>query len=279
MVVRAVYNNDEMTILSDSDYSINNGSNLKLGQTSVTIKYLDKTADVSITVNKSNGSNENQNDDKIKNSKFDNAKCVIKSISSVTDKETGKDYAIINTEITGIEKALNNDSYGYSYYLSPNGKLEDIEDWIKISIYQSPKDKLVFTIDSRDITNIDDLYSATNMYIYIRETVAKGGNQSIVASKAMKFEGGSALVEDNSELNVDEKNDMLSLSTDSNNGSNDSGDVSLVTTTQGQTSSTASPIKLPNTGNGFLIFGIVAIVVFGIVLFIRYEYLNRMMKQ
>lgn len=54
MVVRANYNSkDEPTVtLKDSDYSITNGTNLKVGQNSVTITFSGKSVNQSINVEK-----------------------------------------------------------------------------------------------------------------------------------------------------------------------------------------------------------------------------------
>lgn len=52
MVVTAYFNNSTSQVLSDSEYSITNGTNLRVGQTSVTITYQDKSVNQTITVEK-----------------------------------------------------------------------------------------------------------------------------------------------------------------------------------------------------------------------------------
>ena len=52
MVVKANYNNGTFTLLDSSDYTITNGTDLSLGQTSVTITYEDKSVNQPITVEK-----------------------------------------------------------------------------------------------------------------------------------------------------------------------------------------------------------------------------------
>ena len=52
MVVKANYNNKTSEILDSSSYSITNGTDLKVGQTSVTITYEDKSVEQSISVEK-----------------------------------------------------------------------------------------------------------------------------------------------------------------------------------------------------------------------------------
>ncbi len=52
MVVKANYNNNTSKTLNKSDYSITNGTNLQIGQESVTISYEDKSVEQPITVEK-----------------------------------------------------------------------------------------------------------------------------------------------------------------------------------------------------------------------------------
>ena len=52
MVVKANYNNNTSTILDSASYNITDGTNLKVGQTSVTITYEDKSVSQPITVEK-----------------------------------------------------------------------------------------------------------------------------------------------------------------------------------------------------------------------------------
>ena len=173
--------------------------------------------------------------------------------------------------------------------------MTNITGWVKVVDRQNASSKLSFTVDSRDLPNYSEVSKATTLYIYIKEVVTKGGDQSVVLSKGLKYEQGSATIEtyidgvkktDNAGANTQQS----SGGTDNNGGTNggtsggtnNNGGGSSnngQTQTQGQTTdTTASPTKLPYTGSSLIVIGIFLISLVGIGLFIRYEVLNRYVK-
>lgn len=221
-------------------------------------------------------------EEKAVNSNMSNSSCNLTKVQAYYfTSDSSKDYTLVDVEITGIARNLTNDSYEYAYYLSPDGNLKSITDWVKITDKQTASNQLTFRIDSRDVPNYDEISKATNLYIYIKETAVKGENQSISISKAMKFEQGNNVIE--TYVDNAKKQDYNGV----NVSNQDNADSSSETTPessfpknepQGQTSNTTSPTKLPYTGNTLLIVGIVVICILGIAIFIRYEVLNRYIK-
>ena len=290
MTVRAYFNNGDSIVLNDSDYNIINGNNLKLNQTYVTITYLDKSVNQPITVANNDSGNNDNNIDKVENSDMKNAYCVLNNIQAYYyTQDSSKDYTLIDTEIAGINRNMNNDSYEYFYYLSPDGSLKNITDWVKIKDNQTANNKLTFRIDSRDISNYNQISKETELYIYIKESVVKGGNQSVIVSKPIKFEIEDSNI-DTYVDNVKKQNDN-SQNSNGNDNNNSSKDETQNEGTQGTTSnnkggetqsavkdSTTSTTKLPATGKSFLIITIIVIIVVGIAVFIRYEILNKYVK-
>ena len=290
MTIRAYFNNNNSIVLNDSDYSIENGNNLKLDQNYVTITYLDKSVNQPITVTSGDSETNNDNSDlnKVENSNMKNAYCVLNNIQAYYyTQDSSKDYTLIDTEISGISRNTNNDSYEYYYYLSQDGNLKSITDWVKIKESQDANDKLKFKIDSRDISNYSQISKVKDLYIYIKESVIKGGNQSVVVSNAIKFEIEDSKI-DTYVDNVKKQNDD---GQNSNQNNNDNNEKTEINGTQGTTSnnkggetqdpvkdSTTSNTNLPATGKSFLVVAIIAIIAVGIVIFIRYEVLNKYVK-
>ncbi|MBR1540863.1 MAG: hypothetical protein IJ629_06965 [Clostridia bacterium] len=321
LLVRAVYSDESTTILNDTDYSISNGTNLKYGQTSVLITYMDKTVEQPITVVKKQvedpgedpGENpgekpgENPGEDpgsedpkedptqeevKAKNTDFAKAKCTLSNIRAYYyTSDATKNYTLVDTEISGINRPNGNDSYEYYYYLSPKSNLTNITGWVKVVDRQNASSKLSFTVDSRDLPNYSEVSKATTLYIYIKEVVTKGGDQSVVLSKGLKYEQGSATIEtyidgakktDTAGANTQQPSGGTDNNGGTSGGTNNNGGGSSnngQTQTQGQTKDpTSSPTKLPYTGNSLILIGILLISLVGIGLFVRYEVLNRYVK-
>lgn len=176
MVVTGTYqDNNTIEII---DYTIKNGTNLSLNQTSVTIEYEGKTTTQAITVKS-----------KAINSNLNNIKTEVKKVQAYYfTNNSQNNYTLVNVEINNISRNMKNDRLEYYYYLSPNPNEKNITDWIKITENQNDSNKLNFTIDSRKITNYDKIASEEVLYLYIKEVAIKGEDQSIAISKPMKLE-------------------------------------------------------------------------------------------
>ncbi|MBR2289468.1 MAG: bacterial Ig-like domain-containing protein [Clostridia bacterium] len=289
MKVRAVSNADDVWVLEDSDYSITNGTNLKAGQTSVTITYQNKSVEQPITVTAVEGEEpQPQPETQAESANFDSAVSKVSNVTALffSSDNPNNGYVLIDTEISGITRNMSNDTYEYYYYLSSNGNLSTISDWVKITENQVNSDKLVFEIDSRKLSNLNEISKATNLFIYIKETVTKGGNQSVKISKGIHFELGESSIE--TYVNGAKTGTYNSSNVSNQSNNNNSGSTSGTSSTAGQTSSQAqaeqkatnasSSGKLPYTGSSLLIVGIILLLLVGIGLFIRYEVLNKYVK-
>ena len=228
------------------DYAIENGTNLTKEQTSVTIKYEEKTTTQSIVV-----------EEKPVNADLTNSKCDVKKVQAYYyTNNSQKDYVLINTEISGISRDLTNDSVEYYYHLSANADEKNIENWVKITDTQDSNNKLQFVIDSRNVPNYKEIESEDVTYIYIKEVATKGENQSTVISNSMKLETNN-----NVETYVDDvkKGNLQS----SNSNQENSNDVTIAT---GKLPKAGISIKIILT-----IIVIVSVVGIGIFIYLKYS--------
>lgn len=243
MVITGGYQDGETHEITD--YIIVNGTNLTKEQSSITIKYEEKTTTQAITVG-----------EKAKNSNFDDAKCDIKKVQAYyyTD-HSQENYTLINLQINNISRILTNDSLVYYYYLSTNNNEQNIDKWIKITNPQNSKDTLSFIIDTRNVSNYHEIASEDVLYLYIKEVATKGENQSIAVSKSMKLE-------------TDKK-----IETYVNNIKKENFDTNT------SINSTIATGKLPNAGIKItLITFIVAMLGIGIYAYVKYKNLNHYLK-
>lgn len=204
-------------------------------------------------------------DKKAKNSNFDNVQCDIKSIKYYSFTDTSKkEYVEMEVEVNGITRNLNNDNYEYYYYLSPNETEENIENWVKITQTQSTNNKLIFTINSNDIKNYTELSNSNTLYLYVKEVVTKGEEQSVAVSKSMLMESNITIETyvDNAKVNTADSN---------NNGKTD-------TSSDSSKDTTVATMKLPNTGIKLIAISIVIIGIVGIGVYIRYKSLSKYVK-
>jgi C1A family cysteine protease len=204
MVITATYSDG--TSKQITDYNITNGTNLKLNQTSVTITYMDKSVQQSISVKENttntgnndenentanNGNTENIEKEEVQpiNSNFDNATVNITKIDlyTYTDEEE-QEYATMTFKIDNIDISTVNDSLEYYYYISGSMSETNIENWIKINESYFTNGTLTFTINTRDIENFEEISNAENLYIYVKEIAIKGGNKKVYITDPMIIE-------------------------------------------------------------------------------------------
>ena len=231
------------------DYTIENGTNLKKEQSSVTIKYEGKTVEQKIKV-------EINTEAKPENSNFDNAICNVNNAKYYTYTNLNEqEYFLIDITIDNILKNNVNDGYEYYYYLSSNKNENNIENWVKINEYNSSDNKLKFQMNTKDIKNYDELFEADNLYLYIKEVAIKGENQSTKISKAMEL---------NSNATIETYIDNAKI----NNSNLSNGDQTI------------APQILPKAGKNLIIIlsMIIAIFIIGIISYIKYIKYNKFIK-
>lgn len=251
--IKASYNdgsNEEVSLKSEQ-VKTTGFNNKNIGKNTITVTYLGQTTtfDVEILA-----------EEIVKNSNFDNANCVATSMKYYTfSNKSTKEYFIVDSLVKGMVKATGNDSYEYFYYLSPNQNENNIQDWVKIKEEQAANDKLQFVINTKDVKNYAQITNNEATYIYIKEVVKKGGNQSVVISKAMKI-GTDGVTPEVYLDNVKQGNERPPNNPEKpNNG----GDNTISTTI------------IPNAGTIGIFVVITIVSVIGIVGYIRYKNLSK----
>ena len=222
-------------------------SNNNLGNITITLTYQNKTAQFEVQIIE---------EAKAENSNLNSATSDVKKVKAYYyTNNSEKDYILIDVEIDNITLNKTNDEVEYYYYLSPNANEEEISGWVKITQAQSATNKLQFTIDSRNVSNYNEISDEGAIYLYVKEVAIKGGDQSIAISKPIRLETDKEV-----ETYVDDvKKDNLNPTTpdnDKNNGKDD----------------TTAPGGIPDTGiTSAIIICITVLAVFGVVAYIKYN--------
>ena len=163
---------------------------------------------------------------------------------------------LIDISLDEIVRNTENDSYEYYYYLSSNQDESNIQDWVKINEEQSSIDKLEFQINTNDIKNYEELSTSNTLYLYIREVVTKGGNQSVFTSNALNVD---------SDITLETYLDNVQLP-NANSGNIQNSD------------DTTSPNRFPNAGIRNILILISVVLIASIAFYIKYRNLNKYVK-
>ncbi len=177
-VITVKYNDgsSEEVAMTTSGVTFEGFDNTKLGKNTITVKYLnlEKTFEVEII---------EETKDLPENSDFSKAisKNKLMKMYYYTNN-TEKNYAEITVEISGITKATVNDSLSYKYYLSSNQAEKTISDekWVELKNVQITDGKLRFTINTKDLTNYDEVSKSNNLYLYVREIATRNGQTKVL---------------------------------------------------------------------------------------------------
>ncbi len=241
--------NDETTEIIDmtsKQIAVTGFNNNKAGKITITLTYQEKATMFDINIIE---------EEKAENSNLANAKCVTKQIKAYYfTNNSAKDYTVMDVEINNISRNLNNDKVEYYYYLSTIQNEENITDWVKITEKQNSSNNLQFTINSKDISNYEDISKENVLYIYIKEVVAKGGNQSVAMSKALSLETD---VKVETYVNGAIKENINS-SNSNNNGNSKKDD-------------TVADGKLPQAGVKTIASIILIVIIIGVFCYIKYN--------
>ena len=240
--IKVTYNDEttEKVAMTSNDVTVTGFDNTKVGKLTLNVEYQGNNTGFEVEIV----------EEKASNSNLENAKCNVTRVQAYyyTNKQN-EEYMLINTEIGDISRNSENDSVEYYYYLSSNANENNIDKWVKISEEQNAEDKLIFTIDSRNVSNYVDISDGDIVYVYVKEVAVKGGNQTVTISKAMKLE-----TDTNVEVFVDgvKKDDM------------NSGKI------EDDKDSTVADKNIPQTGVTTVITIIVSMVIIGGVCFFKY---------
>lgn len=292
MVVNAVYESglkEEVT-----DYTIENGTSLKVDQKAVIIKYGEKVTTQSIKVTA-----KATEDEKVENPEstdFSKAEATASNIRAYyfTDKNN-KEYITMSVLIDKLTKK-ENDSYKYYYYLSSSASEENIKDWVEITENQNVSTKIEFAINTKDISNYSEVSKSDKLYIYIKEIVKKNELQKelVTTGIILNQTGEIEIYNDNvkQQTSTDNSNSDSNNSNNSSSDSNNSGSSGSTTsdssnnsssstssqvtqTTTQTTDTTTSTTKLPAAGLKIgIIFVIIGFAIFGTIKFIQYKRMN-----
>lgn len=247
--------NEEIDLTSEL-IQISGFDNKNVGKNTITIQYGTKTTSIDLEIIA---------EAKPANSNFDDSNCKVDNAKYYTYTDSSKqEYLVMDITVDKISKNNVNDSYEYYYYLSSNKDENNIENWVKISEYNSSDNKIQFKMDTRDIKNYAELSTSNNLYLYIKEVAIKGGNQSVKVSKAMQL---------NSDVTVETYLDGAKV-TNSNAGNK----VPTTNDSKNDTDKTKAPGILPNTGAGSIIVIVLIVLIAGTIFFIRYKNLSKYIK-
>ncbi len=219
MVVSAVYTNGTKEEITD--YTIQNGNDLKLDQEAVIIEYQEKVVTQKITVKAKAttpdeekpgdedkpGDDEkpgetDKEDEKVKPevSDFSKVEAKVNSVKAYyfTDKDK-KEFITIDLDLEKITRKDKNDSYKYYYYLSSSPSTQNIKKWVEVKESQKSNTKLEFVINTKDISNYTEVSKAEKLYLYVKEVVTKGDLSEEVITKAilLETEGKVEIYKDN----------------------------------------------------------------------------------
>ena len=201
-----------------------------------------------------------------------NATCEVKKVQAYyyTDNSQ-QDYTLIDVEINNITRRITSDSQvEYYYYLSSDANEENIDNWVKITEEQNSNDKLQFTIDSRDVSNYNEIASEDVVYLYIKEVVKNGENESETISNAMKLE---------TDVDIDTYVNNGKIENAQSNNPTTSNPATSNPTTSAPSDDTIATKILPNTGvRVTVIIAIILVLGIGIFVYIRYKYLSKYVK-
>ena len=174
---------------------------------------------------------------------------------------------MIEVEVDGIVKNLNNDKNEYYYYLSSIADEENINNWVKITEAQDEDSKLKFTIDSKKLANYEAISNENVLYLYVKEVAIKGGNQSIVISKSISLESDATV-----EVFVDNEKQKDEILGDTNNTDNSNS-------TNNSIDNTIANGKLPHAGLSVIVITVMFItLIAGVYGYVRYKKLSKYVK-
>ena len=201
------------------------------------------------------------------NTNLGNATCEVKKIQTYTYTDNSQnDYTLIDVEVNNITRNIPDGAQvEYYYYLSSDANEENIDNWVKIAEEQTSNNKLQFTINSKDVPNYNDIANEDVVYLYVKEVIKNGENESETISNPMKLDTN---VEVQTYVNNGKIENMQSNNpSTSNPGTSTSLD------------DTVANKKLPNTGIKITIVSLIILIIgVGIFVYIRYKHLSKYVK-
>lgn len=243
--------NDETTEninMTSEQITVTGFDNKNVGKITITLAYESKTTTLELEIIEG---------EKAKNSNFSNANSDVKQIQAYYfTNNSQEDYTLINVEVNNIERNLTNDKVEYYYYISSNKEEQNINNWIKITEEQNTNNKLQFTIDTRNVDNYAKIADENVVYLYVKEVVEKGGDQSVAISKALSLESDVKV-----ETFVDGTK-KENLNSNNNNNENSKKD------------DTVAEGMIPQAGIKTIVYISVIVIIISIICYIKYNKLK-----
>lgn len=260
-VIEIFYDDDskEEMAMTSEELKTDGFNNKIVGTNTITIIYKEKKVQFNVKI---------KEEKKPQNSNFDAIQGKVTGIREYDfTSTTKKEYNIISIDISNIVLATENDSMEYYYYLSLNSKETNISEWVKIEKLDNNNGKLLFEINTKDISNYEEVSSANNLYLYIKEVAILNDKKQEKITLAMELDGKSLKIEkyvDNikkEEINYDE---IIKISPDLG--------ISLNSINGQEIDKTQAPEVIPKAGKRDAIIGLLLIlIIIKIIVYLRYK--------
>ncbi len=253
-VITITYNDGttENIEMNSEQVIIDGFNNKNIGINTITLTYESKSVNLEVEIIE---------EEKAQNSNLSNVESDIKQIKAYYfTNNSQKDYTLIEIEVNNIQRNLSNDKVEYYYYLSTVKDEKNITQWVKIKEEYESNDKLKFTINSKDISNYEDISKENVLYLYIKEVAIKGGDQSVAVSNAISLKSD---VEVETYIN-NIKKENINSGNNSNNTDNSSNDKDT----------TMVDGKIPQTGVKTVISFVFIVMIIGGICYFKYNKLK-----
>lgn len=241
MIVKATYSDNSTQEITD--YTIENGTNLTVGQTEVIIKYNDKTATQKITVTAKK--DDTTDTSQAEATDFTNATAKADTVKAYYYTDTSKkELLTMNLVISNIERK-DNDSTKYYYYISDNASAKNITDWTQASISKDEKACISFYAKVSEMSNYGDLIKAGKLYVYVKEIATKGTSEVTTTSNSILIDGVSTIeiYKDGVKQTTNSSNNTNSTNTTNNTSNNSTKNTTNNNSSKTNTTTTSASAK------------------------------------
>lgn len=290
--LKVVANYSDGTSLEIIDYSIVDGQDLKLGQTSVTISYsegnITKTVTIPITVeenpDKEPGEEPGENpgedsDNKPSEEENPTPSNFSSADGKITDTElyiytdnSNEGYTKFKIRISNIKMGDSDNDYTYYYYLSSIQGETNIDDnmWNRVDIYNNNNGTITLEINvnTKDMEIYDELVESDNLFIYIKEVAKLGQKETETINTLPLTKISEDKIYVNGELlnNDDTEKPNRNQNNNQNNKPNDN---------QNKIDDTTAPGVLPQTGTLPIIIIAIGLVAVGVISYHRFKNIDK----
>lgn len=297
--IKAKYtdNSEEEVSMKSSLVRVSGFNNKVLGKSTITVTYLEKTATFAVTIIEEKTEKPDDPPAKVEaeNSIFDNMKSSVANVKSYTFTDKSKKaYITMDIQLNNITRSTKNDSLEYYYYLSSSPNKTNIKDWVKIKETQSSTYRLAFSINTNDISNFSEVSKSTKLYLYIKEVAKKDSDTKTLVTSSVELQykdspeiyvDGVKKTDNNGNNNNNNGNNNNNNNNNQNQNSNNNASKQNTNTNSNTNTrsyvntsgddNTISNKQLPKAGTAFLFTTILAISILGILMYVKYEKIDK----